>query len=275
MQSQDIEFQEEHLKRIAKIACDLTGISLPDSKLPMVYSRLVRRLRRLGFSGFDQYCALLVSPEGAEEREELFTALTTNVTSFFREGHHFDFLREEVFPTLGRRVSAGERVRIWSAACSSGQEAYCLAMTWREACPNVVGGNMRILASDIDPRILETAQEGFYDLKMIEQVEDRYRKYFETVAHEKVSPTPDLRDLISFRQLNLIDDWPFNGKFDVIVCRNVAIYFDHDVQSLLWNRFADVLNVGGHLLIGHSERLCGPAVKRFENCGITSYKRIS
>ena len=275
MQSQEIEFEEQHLKRIAQIACDLTGISLPDSKLPLVYSRLVRRVRALKLQGFDQYCALLVSDEGQSEREELFTALTTNVTGFFRERHHFEFLREKVFPGLGARVLKGDRVRLWSSACSSGQEAYCLAMAWLEACPTATGRDFRILASDIDPRILAKAKDAKYEANTIDQVEERYKKYFETLDSGKVTPIQQVRDLLSFRQLNLVHDWPFSGKFDVILCRNVAIYFDRDIQSVLWDRFAEAMTEGGHLLIGHSERLCGAGAAKFENCGVTTYVRTT
>ena len=213
----------------------------------------------------------MVSNEGQSERKELYTALTTNVTSFFREEHHFEYLRTEVFPELGQKAASGARIRIWCSACSSGQEAYCLAMTWLEACPDSAGRDVRILASDLDPNILAKAQAGEYDKSTTERIESRYKKYFEERPGNIVRPVKKVRDLIAFRQLNLVKDWPFKGKFDVIMCRNVAIYFDQDIQSVLWNRFADNMNTNGTLLIGHSERLCGPSVNRFESCGITTY----
>lgn len=270
----EINFEESHLRRIAKIAYDLTGINLPDSKMPLIYSRLIKRVRALGMTGFEEYCDLIVSPGGEDEREHLFSALTTNVTSFFRESHHFDFLRETVLPPLIDRARKQERVRLWSAACSSGEEPYSIAMTLLDCCPDPAGLNLKLLATDIDPKILRTAKTGRYPREALEKIPKQYQGFFDLSDPDWVTAGPKLRSNIAFRRLNLIGDWPFKGQFDVIVCRNVAIYFDREVQDKVWQSFARVMKPGGYLMIGHSERIFGEAAKAFEPAGITTYRRV-
>lgn len=259
---------------LAKLAKTEFGLSLAESKKPLVASRLSRRLRARGLDGFQDYLALIRRPAEAEERLELISALTTNVTSFFREAHHFDALRTEVVPAMKAAAKVGRRARIWSAGCSSGQEAFSIAMTVLDAWPEALAHDVRILATDIDPKIVSRARNAVYSLEDLEAVPQTMRKYWQRLAQpddDKGRITDDLKSLVTFAELNLILDWPFSGHFHAIFCRNVAIYFDKDTQQNLWFRLAERLEDNGLLCIGHSERLTGPAEALMQNRGITSY----
>lgn len=262
--------------RIARIARAEFGLSLSDSKKSLVYSRVVKRLRTLGLERFDVYCALIERPDGAAERIELLSALTTNVTRFFREDHHFTHLQTTVLPGLIDRARNGGRVRVWSAGCSSGQEPFSLAMTVLRMRGDIGRHNFKILATDIDPVIIAKAQTAIYPDADLDQLPADLR----TVPMVEACDTPDhfrigqrVRDLVTFGVLNLIGDMPLSGPFDVIFCRNVAIYFDRDTQQLVWQRFANLLAPGGHLYIGHSERVSGPGAAHLTGAGITIYRK--
>lgn len=247
------------------------GIALPDSKATLVYSRLAKRLRALGLPSFGSYCTLVASQAGAAERGRMLAALTTNVTRFFREPHHFDHLRVELLPPLLRSAEGGGAVRLWSAACSTGEEAYSLALTVLETAPGAADWDVRILATDIDPDVVAAARAGRYDDAQMEAVPASGRRWF-TRGDGGWAAGPALRRLVSVRVLNLHAAWPMRGRFDAILCRNVAIYFDEETQAALWQRFAPALQPGGHLYIGHSERIGGPAAALFETKGITAYR---
>lgn len=252
------------------------GIYLNDTKASLVYSRLSKHIRMLGLTGFRHYCELVASPEGAGERREMLSHLTTNFTRFFRENHHFEHLRDTVLPELISRARAGGRVRIWSAACSDGQEPYSIALTVLAAFPNVAEFDFRILATDIDPKILAAARLGIYDEGALETVSGTMRKqWFQEVdvnGRRKYQISDKVKKLITFNELNLMTQWPFKGDFDVIFCRNVVIYFDEQTQIKIWNRFSALLPENGCLYIGHSERVAGEAKALFDNTGITTYK---
>lgn len=249
------------------------GISLNETKASLVYSRLSKRLRQIGLRSFRDYCELVGSSEGAAERREMLSFLTTNFTRFFRENHHFEHLRKEVLPGLLARAKTGGRVRIWSAGCSDGQEPYSIALTLLSMAPNVSQLDVRILATDIDPKIIAQAKAGIYDGQAIETVDAAMRKQWFTPAGEKRWQVNDqVKQLITYRELNLMAQWPFRGPFDVIFCRNVVIYFDEPTQAKIWIRYADLLPPGGHLYIGHSERLSGEGKDRFDNIAITTYR---
>ncbi|MCM2396090.1 protein-glutamate O-methyltransferase CheR [Rhizobium sp. S95] len=264
------------LNEIAAMIYSDAGISLNDSKASLVYSRLSKHIRNLGLSGFRAYCNLVASPEGAVERREMLSHLTTNFTRFFRENHHFDHLRTEVLPDLINRAKAGGRVRIWSAACSDGQEPYSIALTVLSLLPNAADYDFKILATDIDPKILALAKAGCYDETALETVSPAMRKqWFREVdvnGRRKFQIDDRVKRLITFNELNLMSQWPFKGQFDVIFCRNVVIYFDEPTQMRIWTRFAGQLPEGGHLYIGHSERVSGEAKNNFDNIGITTYR---
>jgi len=266
-------FTEADFRRIAAFAHEDAGIALPTAKATLVYSRLAKRLRTLGIARFEDYCELVASPAGATERRSMLAALTTNVTRFFREPHHFDHLRERVLPKLIASARRGGRVRLWSAACSSGQEPYSMAMTVLAAMPDATQFDIRILATDIDPNVVRDGRLGVYAEHLMEGVSADHRRRFTETTPSGVRMNDELRALIAFQELNLIGDWPMKGKFDVIFCRNVAIYFDDDTQARLWDRFADKLGTGGALYIGHSERVAGPAAATLSPDGITTYKR--
>lgn len=249
-----------------------SGIHLPDSKAALVYSRLAKRLRALGLRTFKQYVALVRSPEGQEERERLLMALTTNVTRFFREPHHFEHLIEQVLKPGADRVRSGASLRLWSSACSTGQEPYSLALAVLSVWPNAADLDIRILATDIDANVLKTAKAGVYTSEAVEQIPASFRQNW--VAKDPDSARtwrmgPEARALITFNQLNLIADWPMKRKFDAVFCRNVVIYFDEQTQAKLWRRFHNQINSNGRLYVGHSERVGDMA---FESDGQTVYK---
>jgi chemotaxis protein methyltransferase CheR len=266
----------EEFRRLSRLVHSESGIRLTEAKHSLVVSRLSRRLRILGLEGFAQYCTLVEGASGAEERGQMISSLTTNVTRFFREEHHFNQLREKVLPGLIARARAGGRVRLWSAGCSTGEEPYSLAFTLLDLCPDAASLDLRILATDIDPQVIETAQRGTYPAQSANSVPTPLRSRFlrpVDTAGTTLEVDQTVRSLISYRELNLLSRWPFRGQFDVIMCRNVVIYFDNATQEILWQRFAGALPPGGYLFIGHSERLSPDAAAQFQSAGVTSYVR--
>ena len=261
------------LSDIADMIYADAGIFINESKASLVYSRLSKRLRKIGLTSFRDYCDLVGSERGAEERREMLSQLTTNFTKFYRERHHFEHFASDVLPPLMARAKAGGRVRIWSSACSLGHEPYSLAMTILSIFPDACNYDFKLLASDIDPKVVASASEGTYTADAIEPVGSQFRKdYFNDLGRGKFQVKQNVKDLISFRELNLIANWPFKGKFDVIFCRNVVIYFDDPTQAKIWQRYSDVLLKDGYLYIGHSERLSGAAKSRFSNVGVTAFR---
>ncbi|MGG7516919.1 protein-glutamate O-methyltransferase CheR [Allorhizobium undicola] len=276
MASGEYPLTRRDLSEIAAMIYADAGIALNDSKASLVYSRLSKHIRSLGLSGFREYCQLVASAEGSAARREMLSHLTTNFTRFFRENHHFEHLKAEVLPGLLNRAKAGGRVRIWSAACSDGQEPYSIALTVLSMMQNVADYDFRILATDIDPKILALARAGAYDENSLETVNPAMRKqWFREVdinGRRKFQVDDRVKKLITFNELNLMSQWPVKGPFDVIFCRNVVIYFDEPTQMKIWSRFSGLLAEGGHLYIGHSERVSGEAKNLFDNTAITTYK---
>ena len=263
---------EDDFKKIAQILHSHAGIALAEGKAALVYSRLAKRLRSLGLRSFREYCALVEDKQGVDERQAMMAALTTNVTRYFREPHHFDHLRDVVMPKLVDRARRGGRIRLWSAACSNGQEPYSMAITVLQALPEAANLDVKILATDIDPNMVAEGRAGIYREDAITPVPlDLRRKWFKKAAGGAWEVADELRTLVSFKELNLIGDWPMKGKFDVIFCRNVVIYFDEPTQERIWSRFAPLLEPGGTLYIGHSERVSGPGASLFETTGLTTY----
>ena len=273
----EFAFRAEDFRRIAAILHADAGIFLPETKSTLVYSRLVKRLRLLGIGSFRDYCAFLDESSGADERQQMMAALTTNVTRFFREPHHFEHLKTAVLPPLLAAAKRGGRVRIWSAGCSRGHEPYSMAMTVLSLMPDAADRDVRILATDIDPNVVEEGRAGVYDRAALEGTPPAaltrfFRQDGARGNAALFSATDDMRRLVTFRELNLIGTWPMAGMFDVVFCRNVVIYFDEATQARVWARFSEKLVPGGTLCIGHSERLSGPAQGRFTNVGITTYR---
>jgi chemotaxis protein methyltransferase CheR len=267
-----IEMTPDDFRRIANSVHAEYGLFLPEVKKDLVYSRLLRRVRILGLPDFSAYCALVESAAGTAERTEMLSALTTNVTHFFREMHHFDLLRNRILPPLLTAARKGARVRLWSAGCSSGQEPYSLALTLLSLLPDAARFDIRILATDVDPQVLARAREGLYPASDRATIPEPMLAQFTEETPQGLRIGDAARALVRFAPLNLMEDWPMRGPFDLIFCRNVAIYFDTRTQERLWQRFAAMLRPGAHLLIGHSERVTGPADDLLENVGITAYR---
>ena len=252
-----------------------TGISLTEEKRKLVYSRFSKRLRALRLNSFREYCNLIKS-DHKEELVNFTNAITTNLTSFFREEHHFDRLKKDIMPALLKKPS--KRIRLWSAGCSTGEEPYSVAISILQCCPNYSNWDIKILATDLDSQVLSTASTGVYSSDRVDGLDDDIKeKWFEKILIKGVPSykiSPDVRNMISFKRLNLMDkEWPMRGPFDVIFCRNVLIYFDKLTQETLFGQFAELQNSGDHLLIGHSEILKGMSTQ-YENMGRTSYVRI-
>ncbi len=263
-------------ERIQAFGAREAGLSIPDSKRAMVQSRIARRLAAVGQTSFDNYLDFVEGNSGGAEKDELLSVLVTNVSHFFREEHHFDTLSKDILPGLMQKAARGERVRIWSAACSSGQEPYTIAMCILEAAPNAAQMDVKILATDIDKNILTKSRAGEYDAGQIDGIPNALRKKYLQPAGQAsgaFSVVPALRDLITFRRLNLMHDWPMKGQFDVIFCRNVVIYFSQETQEELWPRFESKLHPDGWLFLGHSERIRPGPHTQFEAVGITTYRR--
>jgi chemotaxis protein methyltransferase CheR len=270
--SREYELSDADFEQIRELVRHHTGIALAVSKRELVYSRLVRRLRRLRLPGFGEYIALLERGE-ASELEEFANAITTNLTSFFREPHHFEFLSETVFPELEKRNAASRRLRIWSAGCSTGEEPYSIAIALQEANARFRGWDVRILATDLDSEVLRTAVAGDYRDERLEKMPAARRKrWFSEHRPGHFLVSDELKSMIAFRQLNLLAEWPFRGCFDAILCRNVVIYFDKATQRALFERIAARQRAGNHLFIGHSESLFN-VCDRYELIGKTIYRR--
>ena len=272
----EFEMSSRDFKHIAATLHAESGIYIAESKTALVYSRLAKRLRALGLASFRDYCNLIAGEDGREERQRMIAALTTNVTAFFREPHHFEHLKHNVAPQLIAAAQRGERVRLWSSACSSGEEPYSIALTLLSLAPNLANFDVKILATDIDPNVVAVGERGLYSERALAgapaNLRERWFRSARGADGETLSAADELRRLVVFRQLNLIGPWPMKGLFHAIFCRNVVIYFDQPTQAKLWGRFASALAPGGVLYIGHSERLSGPAVAAFRSEGVTTYR---
>lgn len=273
--SREFNFTDKDFNFIRKLVAEKTGISLSEAKRDMVYSRLSRRLRKLELDRFDHYCDLLKS-EKNDELVQFINAITTNLTAFFRENHHFEYLKNTVLPELLRKKS-DKRIRIWSAGCSTGEEPYSIAMVVKEATQAFKGWDIKILATDLDSSVVQKASTGIYTTQRVNGIsKERLQKYFQKNADansDELRVNQQIRELITFKQLNLMHDWPMKGPFDIIFCRNVVIYFDKDTQRVLFDRYANLLASNGHLFIGHSESLFKVS-ERFRLIGGTMYQKI-
>lgn len=261
----------DDFQKISRMIYADAGINLNEGKAALVYARLAKRLRALKMQAFRDYCELVASPQGETERQEMLTSLTTNVTKFYREAHHFEHLKTHVLAPAkaGRRG----RLRIWSAACSTGQEPYSAAMTLLSCWPEAEREDVKILATDIDRNVIAAAEAGLYDEGQMEGVTpDLRRRFFEPAGDGRLRVIDPVRRLVSFRRLNLLEDWPMQGQFAAIFCRNVVIYFDEPTQQKLWEKFAPRLAPEGALYIGHSERVTGAASAKLLPDGVSTYR---
>lgn len=272
----EFEFTDKHFNHIRDIVTAHSGIVLSDAKRDMVYSRLVRRLRKTGISNFDDYCRLLENKDH-EEFTHFSNAITTNLTSFFRENHHFEMLAESILPDLLERNKASKKIRVWSAGCSTGMETYSIAMVLKEVIPEDQDWDVKILATDLDTNVLETAANGIYKQDSVTGVSDeRMARWFMHGRGEhadKVKLSKALRHIVTYKPLNLLDPFPLQGPFDIIFCRNVVIYFDKATQRVLFDKFANIHAHDAYLFIGHSETLYN-VTDRYKLIRNTVYKKI-
>ncbi|GGK64817.1 CheR family methyltransferase [Amphritea balenae] len=268
----DYKFTTQQFNLVRERLYSSAGIALADHKQDMVYNRLIRRLRCLNLNSFEAYFEYLQDNES--EQTFFINALTTNLTSFFREKHHFDFIRDQIVPE--RLHGHDRKLRFWSAGCSMGEEAYSLAMTLCNAGISPASWDLKILATDIDSAVLQTARQGIYDLNRSNISRSDLQKWFLKGRGKQeglIRIKSTLQELISFRQLNLMDEWPIKSSFDAIFCRNVMIYFDAPTQKILLDRMAKMLKPGGYLFVGHSEALVRQQ-QMFELIGRTIYRKV-
>ncbi len=273
--AREFAFTDADFQSLVKLAYHYAGIALADSKRNLVYSRLSRRLRSLGLKSFREYREYFAANDS--ELEGFINAISTNLTKFFRESHHFEHFRSHVAVPFDKVRRADKRLRVWSAGCSTGEEPYTIAVVLKSGIGDVNRHDVRILATDIDTDVIATGARGEYPLDSIDEVPKAYREFFQPAGGDRKSTNivmgEELRSLIAFRRLNLMEPWPFRGKFDAIFCRNVMIYFDGPTKWTLVDRFTQQLQPGGWLYIGHSESLIG-SHPGLDLAGRTTYRRV-
>lgn len=270
-QQREFAFSSSDFQRVRRLIHEVAGISLSECKEDLVYGRLARRLRALGLKSFDPYLALIEARD-PDEMQPFINSLTTNLTSFFREMHHFPVLESHA-----RRHDGQRPYRVWCSACSTGEEAYSIAITLAEAFQGRLD-RARIMASDLDTQVLETARRGVYPEERVDGIEDKLlRRYFQRGTGRnrgKIRIRPEMSAQIEFTRINLLDkDWPLEAGLDVIFCRNVMIYFDKPTQRVLMERFRKLIRPDGLLFCGHSESLMH-CTDLFRNQGRTVYTPI-
>lgn len=260
------DLTDDLFNKIRKYIYDYAKISLGDNKRELVRARFGKVIRQRQMSGFKEYFNWMVEDKTGEALREVMNAIATNLTSFFRENQHFQFLASTLIPKIAQsstsRIGGKIRLRAWSAGCSTGEEAYTIAMTLMENIQNPAEWDIKLLATDIDTEVVAHGQKGVYAKERVDGVpKNIVNKYFEPTNNEKSKPAfrvkPVLRNMVTFRHLNLFTEWSFKNKFDFIFCRNVMIYFDRPTQEGLVNKYYEQLNHGGYLFIGHSESLNG------------------
>ncbi len=270
------EFTDADFSCIRELAYHHTGISLSDHKRCLVYSRLRKRLQALGIRQFREYCDLLKC-ENNDEVEQFINAITTNLTYFFREEHHFDYIRAYLVTELLKPGGMQQPIRILSAGCSTGEEPYSIAITLLEIIENIAKHDIQILATDLDSNALATASAGIYSLKSVDGIDEQcLHRWFlrgKGAQQGNVRVAPALREMVTFKRLNLLKDWPINGQFDIVFCRNVVIYFDKPTQQALFERLARHMRPGSLLFVGHSENLNHLAAE-FRLIGNSIYQKV-
>jgi chemotaxis protein methyltransferase CheR len=270
----EFKFTRDDFDYLRKLVTQTTGIIAGEDKYTMYYSRLARRLRKLGLKDFAEYRRYLDSNR-EDELIELVNSVTTNLTSFFRENHHFEFIANTIVPAIRKR--GVRKVRVWSAGCSTGEEPYSLAITLAQAIPDFKNWDIKILATDLDSNVVSKAAQGVYDQSRVDGIDRQVlRKYFHRGTGKNegyVRIKPELMDLIAFRQLNLLHAWPITDKMDFIFCRNVVIYFDKPTKEKLVERYAEQMVDDGYLFMGHSESLY-KSTERFKLLGKTIYQKV-
>lgn len=260
---------------VAEIVYRTAGIVLPQGKAMLVYSRLAPLVRQAGCVTFSRYIEMMRAD--GEELNRAVAALTTNHTFFYREAHHFEHLQRDVRPHLVSKLQQRQPVRLWSAGCSSGEETWSIVMTLlgpdRPAGVNLTRADLRVLASDLAPHAISKAAGGIYTEKELQPVPQDLRKAWTQEKTGEVTMTDAIRSIVRFRLLNLLGEWPMKGRFDLIFCRNVMIYFDHATQRRVLERMHRVLKPQGVLYVGHSENFTDSR-DLFRLRGKTVYERV-
>ncbi|HEY0212786.1 MAG TPA: protein-glutamate O-methyltransferase [Paenirhodobacter sp.] len=270
--SESQQLSDENFGLIAEWLHTQSGVRLARTQRAMLQSRLLRRVRDLQLPDLDSYMVLLHSPDGDKEQHHMVSALTTHVSQFFREMHHFQLLRLKILPAILRQAQHGQPIRIWSAGCANGQEPYSIAMILADLVPDYATYDVQILATDIDPVAIAFAHDGIYPAAAIPHIPSHYRSRFIVRHGDGQRIAPSLRNLVTFQRQNLHDSWPEPGTFDLIFCRNVAIYFDKSAQRRLWQRFEFRLRPGGWLCLGHAERIPADIGSQLVPDGVTTYR---
>lgn len=268
----DDTMSDEVFKGFQRIALEQTGIELADGKRAMIVNRFSRRLGALGLTCFEEYLSL-VSESGHPEAREFIDTVTTNLTYFFREPHHFEVLSKSVLPQLAQRINMPTPIRIWSAGCSSGAEPYSIAMVARETKATSVRP-VRILCTDIDTKMVEATRKGSYREDQMRGLDGpRRERWFSKAPSGRYQAKEELGSMLICKQLNLFSSWPIKPGVDIIMCRNVLIYFNPSYQKKLLKNFALIQRPGSFLFLGHSETLEGfkDCYRRVDN---TVYERI-
>lgn len=266
------ELKEKDFQHVKSVVYEHAGIVLNDSKRNLVYNRLAKRLRATNFSSFTEYLSYVKNDDC--EFNNMINAITTNLTFFFRENHHFEALAHEIIPKLMETHKTSKKIRIWSAGCSTGEEPYSIAMVVREVVPK--DWDVKIYATDLDSNVVSTGKKGAYQEDKMQGVSDLRKKlYFRRGKGEEeglLIVKDEVKSLIDFSQMNLMKDWHIRERLDIIFCRNVIIYFDIDTQKKLFSRYADATKPNGLLFIGHSESLFD-VTDKYTLLGKTIYKK--
>lgn len=268
----EFPFSDQDFQAISERVYKACGIVLGPHKREMVYSRLARRIRANKLDSFTAYLDFLETHK-EQEFSNFINAITTNLTAFFRENHHFEYLSDKLIPELLESNKHSKRIRIWSAGCSTGEEPYSIAMTIANRFPS--GWDVKVLATDLDSNVLAKAQGGVYEAGNVNGLDDATLKkwFLKSPDGNAYKVKPELQKYIFFKRLNLLEAWPMKGPFDLIFCRNVLIYFDKETKDKLFKGYHNMLSPTGHLFIGHSETM-GKEHTEFKNLGRTMYQKV-
>ncbi len=272
---QQFKLNDYEFEKLRTMVFQHTGIHLSESKRELVYNRFAKRMRALGVNSFSKYYRY-IQDNPDREIEYFSNAITTNLTSFFRETHHFELLAKKIIPEL--LDNPEHRIRIWSAGCSSGEEPYSIAITLLQHIPDIDQWDIKILATDLNSKVLNTAENGIYSMGQLKKastsiIHKWFRMGVTKENKDQVKIKTQVKSLITFKQLNLIDTWPMKGPFDIIFCRNVVIYFNKDTQSTLFEKFSNLQHLGAYLFIGHSENIEN-VTHHYQHIGQTLYQKV-
>ena len=273
------DLTRELFNKIKQYVYQKARISLGDNKMELVRARFGKVIRQRQMKGFHEYYQWMINDASGEALKEVMNAISTNLTSFFRENEHFQFMTKTLLPEVAQRPKMGGKIRLrgWSAGCSTGEEVYTMTMTIAEGVDRLEEWDVKLLATDIDTDVVATGQRGIYLKDRITGIPTALvKKYLDPCTDPKGKPAYRMKDvlrrMVTFRHLNLFTDWPFKNKFNYIFCRNVMIYFDRPTQESLINNYWNVLAPGGYLFIGHSESLSG-ITHKFEYVKPTIYMK--